>query len=178
MRVESANAVVVILHQKRAQMSQMPDQFFGERKRLANKASYTLAQSEVEAFHMVSFSCFFAARVVLGAGRGRDDLLISTSEVAITAQRLVIGRYFVPQRKATHLIARPEVPRHHLARAAAQSNPDPHLVFLVANIAHSSSSSKHHRPEPATESLAGKARQFGSDAKHQLVLFLSHLDTV
>jgi len=79
---------------------------------------------------MIGLSLVFATGVVLV---GRNDLGIGIPEVAVTHQRFVVGRDLVPHRTTTHLIAGPKVPRHHLARAPTQRDPNPNFVLFAAH---------------------------------------------
>ncbi len=132
MGIEAFDAVDVVINEKEAQMPQMPDELFRKGERLSHQTAHTISQGQVEAFDMVCLSLFFAAGLVL---RGGNDLLLRIPEVAVAHQVFVIRGNLVPQRQATDLVSRAKVPRHDLAGAAAQRNPNPHHLPLVLHVA-------------------------------------------
>ena len=113
----------------------------GKGKGLADKASQSLAQGVVPAFHMSRLPGFFAHRL-MSSTQMTKDLIVGLPKIAEGGAMTVGAGQPRPEAPAIFFGAAPDPIGDNLTRTAAQGYPDPPFVFFEPTNDQSSSNSK------------------------------------
>ena len=117
----------IVPMEKELQTSIVHHPRFGERERFADKASQTLSERVIPAFHMSGFTGFLSGSRVLVFW---DHCLVRGPEIGETVSAAIREGKRFPQAMAGLFTSISHRVSHDLPRLAAQRDPDPGLVRL------------------------------------------------
>ena len=110
-------------------MDDVHEEAFGEGEGFADEASHAPAQGGVEAFLVVGVLLLGLLMQLVGW----DGVGISLQAIGETTAVFVVRGHLGPHILRGESVALAPHPRHDLARAAAQHEPQPNAVLLVAH---------------------------------------------
>ncbi len=124
------NDIRIVTVQEELQTDLVHLVLLGERERLSNKTSQTLAQGVVPALHMHQLSAFLAHRLMALL---RDDRPISLPEIAVAIPTFIAFGNPLPQPPTSSLAALTDNVGDHLTSVAPQGDPYPAFVGFLAD---------------------------------------------